>query len=208
MARFGLEDRIDFAECITCSMENRFVPNEIKEEVKNRGAKKLSIRMATMDDVDAVLNIYRPYVENTAISFEYEVPDKEEFRRRMTRILANYPYLVAEFSGIIVGYAYAGPFKERVAYKHCVETTIYVNEKFKGTGIGRLLYNELEKYLKQIGIKNLYACVACTENEDEYLTNGSVTFHKKMGYSSVGIFHKCGYKFDRWYDMTFLEKLI
>ena len=86
--------------------------------------------------------------------------------------------------------------------------TVYVDNDRKRGGVGKLLYKKLEELLKEQGILNVNACIAYTENEDEYLTNGSMKFHEHMGYSLAGHFHKCGYKFDRWYDMIWMEKFI
>ena len=101
---------------------------------------KLQIRVATKEDAEALLAIYAPYVEKTAITFEYEVPSIEEFRCRIQETLKKYPYLVAEKNGKIVGYAYAGAFHARPAYDWAVETSIYVSELQKGEGIGKALY--------------------------------------------------------------------
>lgn len=166
------------------------------------------IRSATEEDARALLDIYAPYVSETAITFEYEVPSLKEFTDRIERTLFKYPYLVAEYQGEPVGFAYAGPFKGRAAYDWSVETSIYVASGHKKGGIGRRLYETLECMLKEQGILNMNACIAYTEEEDEYLTNGSVRFHEAMGYELVGHFHQCGYKFGRWYDMVWMEKMI
>ncbi len=108
----------------------------------------------------------------------------------------------------VVGYAYASPFHERAAYQWCVEMSIYLDKDYRGRGLGRLLYNELERRLGAMGILNLNSCIGYPDEEDEYLTFDSVKFHEKMGYSMVGEFHKCGYKFGRWYNMVWMEKLI
>ena len=168
----------------------------------------ITIRTAVLQDAEALLEIYAPYVVNTAITFEYYVPTSEEFAGRMSNVLRRYPYLVAEVDGELAGYAYTGPFKERAAYDWAVETTVYVKEDMKKHGIGRALYEALEKTLAAQGILNLNACIAFPEKEDEYLTTDSVKFHKKMGFKEVGRFHKCGCKFGRWYDMVWMEKHI
>lgn len=170
--------------------------------------KNNSIRAATKQDAKELLEIYAPYVEKTAISFEYEVPSPEEFEQRIQNILKKYPYLVAERNGKIAGYAYAGPFKGRTAYDWAVETTVYVEQNQKRTGVGKALYEALENQLRRQNILNLYACVACTKKEDPYLTNNSVEFHRHMGYRVIGEFEKCGYKLGRWYDMVWMEKQI
>lgn len=118
-------------------------------------ASKITIRPATPDDAEALLSIYAPYVEQTAITFEYEVPSVEEFRDRIVHTLKLYPYLVAQretstnsnASTEIVGYAYAGPLHARAAYAWSVETSIYVKKSEKKSGIGKALYSALEKVL-------------------------------------------------------------
>ena len=167
-----------------------------------------TIRFAAPEDATDLLAIYAPYVETTAITFEYEVPTVEEFRRRIEKTLTFYPYLVAEREGTIVGYAYAGAFHARAAYAWAAEVSIYVDRNCRGQGIGRALYTALEQLLKEMGILNLNACIAYPEREDEYLTKASVEFHRHMGYEWVGQFHNCGYKFDRWYHMIWMEKII
>lgn len=170
---------------------------------------KYTIRVATPEDARHLLNIYEYYVKNTAISFEYEVPTLEEFTDRITNTLKKYPYIVAECEGAIEGYAYAGEFKSREAYDWSVETSIYVRHGFTGTGIGKLLYEALERALFYQNITNVNACIAIPHGEeDEYCTNNSMEFHEHMGYRLVGRFTQCGYKFDRWYDMVWMEKLI
>ena len=166
------------------------------------------IRSATERDAERLLEIYGYYVEHTAISFEYDIPGLEEFRGRIANTLRKYPYLVLEEDGVIVGYAYAGVFKGRAAYDHCCEMTIYLDHDAKGKGYGRTLYNALEEELRKIGIINLYACIGDPVQEDEYLTKDSEHFHQHMGYTKVGEFHKCGYKFGRWYNMIWMEKII
>lgn len=166
------------------------------------------IRTAGREDAAELLEIYRPYVEKTVITFEWEVPSLQEFRERMDHIMERYPYLVAERAGEIVGYAYAGTFKERAAYHWAVETTIYVREDQKKTGVGKLLYRALEKALELQNVLNLNACIGYPEVEDEYLTKNSVQFHEHLGYQWVGEFHKCGYKYGRWYNMVWMEKML
>lgn len=166
------------------------------------------IRKATLDDVERLLKIYAYYVKNTAISFEYEVPTGAEFKSRMENIQKKYPYLVLEDEGVICGYAYAGVFKNRAAYDHSCEMTIYLDRGKKGRGYGKALYTALEDELKKTGITNLYACIGDPIVEDEYLTKNSEHFHQHMGYTKVGEFHKCGYKFDRFYNMIWMEKIL
>lgn len=166
------------------------------------------IRVANSDDVAALLKIYAPYVVETAITFDYEIPTLEEFTEKIAGIIKKYPVLVAETEEGIVGYAYADTFKNKQAYDWAVETTIYVEKNCKKMGIGRLLYEELERILKLQNIVNLNACIAYQEVEDEYLTKDSVRFHEKLGYRKIGEFRQCGYKFNRWYNMIWMEKHI
>lgn len=169
---------------------------------------KIIIRSAKPEDAQRLLDIYSFYVSNTAISFEYAVPSVEEFRSRIQNTLKKYPYLVLEDEGEIKGYAYAGPFKTREAYKYSVENTIYLKTGESKKGYGRILLTALERELSERGFTNANACIAYTEKEDEYLNNNSMNFHAHMGYSLVGTFHKCAYKFGRWYDMIWMEKFV
>ena len=155
-----------------------------------------------------LLEIYAFYVENTAITYEYEVPSKKEFRNRIENTLRKYPYLVLEDDGVIRGYAYAGVFKSRAAYDRSCELSIYVDHSSHGRGYGRGLYEALENELQKRGILNLYACIAVPIVPDEYLTDNSESFHRHMGYQKVGEFHKCAYKFGRWYNMIWMEKMM
>ncbi len=166
------------------------------------------IRQAVPEDAGKILEIYIPYIEKTAITFEYDVPSPEEFTNRIEHTLKKYPYIVAESGDEILGYAYTGAFKERAAYDRAVETTIYVREDKKKLGLGRMLYSALEEISGAQNVTNLNACIAYPETEDEYLTRDSVKFHTHMGYQMVGEFHKCGYKFGRWYNMVWMEKII
>lgn len=168
----------------------------------------LHIRAASESDAEALLAIYAPYVRETAITFEYDVPTVEEFARRIRRTLERYPYLVAEESGAVAGYAYAGAFQSRPAYGWGAEVTVYVERSRRRGGVGRALYEALERAARAQGILNLNACIASPSGEDDYLTADSEAFHARMGYELVGRFHRCGHKFDRWYDMVWMEKLI
>ena len=175
------------------------------------------IREATPEDAPLLLEIYAYYVERTAITFEYDVPSVKEFRDRILHTKEKYPYLVIEEDGVIRGYAYAGVFKGRAAYDRSCEMTIYLDREAagrgpgSGRGLGRKLYEALEEELKARGILNLYACIgvpAKNAEDDEYLDHNSEQFHAHMGYTTVGRFHLCGYKFGRWYDMIWMEKMI
>ncbi|MDE7254472.1 MAG: GNAT family N-acetyltransferase [Acetatifactor sp.] len=169
---------------------------------------KIIVRDAKLEDAQRILEIYAYYVEHTAISFEYDVPTLAEFQTRMTNTMKRYPYLVVEKDGVIQGYTYAGPFVGRAAYGWSCELTIYLDHTALKCGLGRKLYEELEARLGRMGILNLYACIGYPDTEDEYLNRNSAEFHAHLGFSTVGEFHKCGYKFGRWYNMIWMEKII
>ena len=116
---------------------------------------KIRIRPAKPEDAEKLLAIYAPYVEQTAITFEYEVPTVEEFRERIHNTLKKYPYLVAEQGEEPVGYAYVGPFHDRPAYDWAVETSIYVDQNKKRMGIGKKLHEALEEELRNRGFLNM-----------------------------------------------------
>ena len=169
---------------------------------------QINIRPATPVDAPTLLAIYAPYVEGTAISFEYEVPSVEEMARRIEETQKTHPWLVAEEDGKIVGYAYAHIFHGRAAYQWSVETSIYVDRNEKRKGIGKQLHDAFEQALKAQGILNMNAAIAYIEQEDEYLTHDSIRFHECLGYKKVAHFHQCGRKFGRWYDVIWMEKII
>lgn len=168
----------------------------------------IAVRDAKMEDAGRILEIYDHYVRNTAITFEYDTPSLEEFKARMEKIMSRYPYLVVLEDGRIAGYAYAGAFVGRAAYDWSCEMTVYLDHSARKRGMGRVIYEALEKALRDMGILNLYACIGYPETEDEYLTANSADFHTHMGFVKVGEFHRCGYKFGRWYNMIWMEKII
>jgi phosphinothricin acetyltransferase len=169
----------------------------------------VKVENVTIEDAEELLAIYAYYIRETAVSFEYDVPTIGTFEKRIAEITAKYPYLKAvNEDGVILGYAYANTFKDRAAYDWSVETTIYVRNDLRRAGIGRKLYSALAVLLQNMGILNLNACIAVTSQEDPHLTNDSVSFHEKMGFQLVGTFHNSGYKFNTWYDMIWMEKLI
>ena len=166
------------------------------------------IRDAQASDAKRLVEIYDYYVKNTVITFDYETPSIEEFMQRIEHTMESYPYLVIEKDGCVEGYVYAGVFKDRAAYDWSCEITIYLDHEAQKQGMGRMLYEALEARLKQMGILNVYACIGYPEVEDEYLTRNSAEFHAHLGFVKVGEFHKCGYKFGRWYNMIWMEKMI
>lgn len=166
----------------------------------------MEIRTANAADAEAILEIYAPYVRDTAVSFEYEVPDIEEFRERIRHTLERYPYLVAVEDGKIAGYAYASAFHPRIAYIHSAEVSIYIAADKHRKGIGRALYSALESILSSQNIYKLHSCIAVPDGEDEHLTNDSFLFHGRMGYETSAKHIHCGYKFGKWYSVVWMDK--
>lgn len=169
---------------------------------------KTFIRAAVPDDAKELLEIYATYIERSAISFENAVPTIANFRKRISDTLKTYPYLVLVCENEILGYAYAAPFKNRPAYNWCVETTIYVKHGYARRGLGKKLYSALENILRSQNILNMNACIAHTSGASEYLTNASEEFHKKMGFKKAAHFSQCGFKFGKWFDMVWMQKII
>ncbi len=159
----------------------------------------MSVRQATVQDLPRILGIYGPYVENTAISFEYTVPTLAEFTQRFLNITAWFPWLVWEEDGIILGYAYAGRPWERAAYQWDASASIYLCPEAKGKGIGKKLYEKLEELLQRQGYRKVYAVIT-TANED------SLAFHRAVGYRHTATMPDCGYKFGKWYGTVWMEK--
>ncbi|WP_029231160.1 GNAT family N-acetyltransferase [Butyrivibrio sp. VCB2006] len=171
----------------------------------------MKIEKVTIDDAKELLEIYTPYVEETAITFEYDVPSLEEFKERIKSISSKFPYIKAvDDNGEILGYAYASTFKGRRAYDWSVETTVYVRKDSKRSRIGTMLYDALENSLAKMGIINANACISYLPDgqSDAHLTNDSYHFHLNRGYKLVGTFHDSGFKFGTWYDMIWMEKML
>lgn len=167
---------------------------------------KIRIRTAATDDAQAIRDIYSYYVEHTSITFEYEVPTVMEFQNRIAHTLEHYPYLVAEIEGEIIGYAYAGQFHPRAAYGWNVEMTIYLQHGIQRQGVGRKLYTVLENILKKQGFIKAIAII--TLPVDEYSNYNSMQFHERMGYHLAGQLDSCGYKFNRWYSVIWMDKML
>lgn len=157
------------------------------------------IRIATHDDLSQMLEIYAPYVNNTAYSFEYIVPTLEEFSARFENYTRQFPWLVWEEGGQVLGYAYGSAPFERAAFGWCAEASVYLHPKAHRKGIGTKLYKALEEILTQQGYRKLYALVT-SENRV------SVAFHEALGYRQIATFPDCGYKFDRLHSLIWLEK--
>ena len=149
---------------------------------------EIKIRPATEADAAEILNIYAPYITDTAITFEYDVPTLEEFTGRIRHTLEKYPYLVAEQNGKILGYAYVGPFHDRAAYDWAVESTIYCAPDARGFGVGDTLYRALLDILDGMGYWNVYALVADPNPASERI-------HARLGFTCVGREPHTAYKF-------------
>ena len=159
----------------------------------------MSIRLATVQDLPRILEIYGPYIENTAASFEYTVPSLEAFTQRFLGITAQLPWLVWEENGAILGYAYASRPFSRAAYQWSVEASIYLCPQAQGQGIGKKLYAALERLLQIQGYRKLYGVIT-TANES------SIAFHKAVGYRYLATMPDCGFKFGAWYGTVWMEK--
>lgn len=166
------------------------------------------IRVATVDDAKGILDIYKGYVEETAVTFEHTTPTVEGIASTIVSTLKSYPFLVALHDDVIVGYSYANSFRKREGYAWSVECSIYVSPTERKTGVGRALYVALENALREMGVLNLYACIAFSEEPDEHLTDASIRFHERMGFSEVGRFSRCGCKFGKWYGIVWMGKSI
>jgi len=150
-------------------------------------------------DAERIAEIYRPAVEGSYISFEEVVPTADEMAERMNRVLARLPWLVAEDeSGLVVGYAYASPHRERAAYRWSVDISVYVDPGRHGRGIGRALYDELLEQLRGLGFVNVYAGVTLPNP-------ASVALHEAIGMTRVGVYHRVGYKLGGWRDVAWYE---
>ena len=167
---------------------------------------ELKIRNARIEDAERLVEIYAYYVRNTAVSFEYKVPSVSEFSKRIRKTMEQYPYLVCEKQGRVIGYAYAGAYSIREAYAWTATSSIYIDHTFRRQGAGARLYEVLEDRLRKQGIVNLLAGVAYSEKEDVFLSHDSCQFHLKQGYIQVARMRGIGKKFDRWYDLLWMQK--
>jgi len=160
--------------------------------------KEYTIRFITADDAAAALEVYAPYVLSTAISFEYEVPSVADFRDKIEKITAQYPWLVCTCGGEIIGYAYGSTHRERKGYQWSPESTVYMKEDHHRKGIARVLYSALFEMLKLQGYYSVYAGVLSTNMK-------SVAFHKAAGFEEIGLFRNIGYKLGEWHSNLWLQ---
>ena len=161
----------------------------------------MTLRFVHPDDAEAILRIYAPYVEQTAATFETDVPKLSDFKSRIASISSQYPYLVCEQDGQIIGYAYATKHRERDAYRYDVDVSIYMKAAYHGNGAARSLYEKLFELLKAQGYYNAYA--ACVGSNVR-----SIAFHERCGFRVIGTHHNTGYKFGRWHDVVWMEREI
>ncbi len=159
----------------------------------------IRIRAATPADAAALREIYRPYVERTAISFEADVPSEEEFAGRIAKYANSWDWVVAEEDGACLGYAYGSAHRERAAYRWSVETSVYVHERHQRRGIATDVYAELLERLTTKGYCNAFAGIALPND-------ASVALHESLGFEMIGVFHRVGRKFDRWHDVAWLQR--
>jgi len=156
------------------------------------------IRIATKDDAAAMLEIYAPFILNSGITQETEVPSIEEFQKRILSTLEERPWLVCEIDKQIGGYAYAGKHRDRKGYQWCTEPSVYISEKFFGFGVANALYTALFEILKLQGYVNAYAVITLPNDR-------SIAFHKKFGFVYLTTYPKIGYKLGQWHDVGWMQ---
>lgn len=156
------------------------------------------VRLAVIEDSEKILNIYKPFITNTIITFEYDVPLLEEFEDRMKSVQSRYPWFVCEIDDEIVGYAYASKFNERMAYDWSVDFSIYISPEYQGRKIGKGLYHALLKTLKLQGFCNAYALITSPNIKSE-------SMHKSLGFREMGVCKNAGYKMGQWHDVKWFE---
>lgn len=167
---------------------------------------KYTLRLAKLTDAAELLAIYAPFVASSDrtlsdVSFEYEVPSVEEFTERIKNISADYPYIVCEHEGSLLGYVYAHPYMQRAAYQWGAAVTIYLAPEGQGHGLGKVMYTALEALLRLQGIVVTYACITASNEH-------SVKMHEACGYKIIGTFNNTGFKHGHWLDMVLMEKAI
>lgn len=158
-----------------------------------------TVRPVSKMDVADILAIYTPYITDTVITFETEVPTIEEFTERIENIKNEFPYLVCEVDGRVVGYAYASKHRARSAYKYSVDVSIYVAHNYHHKGLGKALYTNLFELLNKYNYYSAYAGITLPNDK-------SIGLHKSFGFIEVGTYHNVGYKDGKWLDVIWLEK--
>lgn len=159
----------------------------------------IMIRNASSSDSGTIANIYNHYIRNTIITFEEQVVSSDEISDRMDKVLsASLPWIVAENSGNVIGYAYATKWKTRSAYRFSVESTVYIEPDSFRLGIGSLLYENLFSLLKKAGIHTIIGGIALP-------SPSSVALHEKLGFKQVAHFKEVGIKFGKWIDVGYWQ---
>jgi L-amino acid N-acyltransferase YncA len=153
------------------------------------------IRFATPADASAVAEIYGPFCEDSPITFETERPTVPEIENRIRGIVERFPWLICENENEVIGYAYAGPHRDRAAYRWCVDVAIYLSEKRRGQGHGTALYTVLFELLRIQGYFQAYAGVTLPNP-------ASIRLHQRLGFEAVGIYRQVGYKANAWHDVS------
>lgn len=161
----------------------------------------IEIRPAADRDAAAIAEIYAPFVESSATSFETEPPSAEEMRRRIAETTVAYPWLVCDFNGIVAGYAYATRHRVRAAYQWSVESSVYVHPDFHGSGVARGLYTSLFAILAAQGFVNAYAGITLPNAR-------SVALHEAAGFLPIGVYRGIGYKFGQWHDVGWWHLIV
>jgi len=162
-----------------------------------------SIRPATPADIPAITRIYADAVQHGTASFELEPPDEAEMTRRQNALLdGGFPYLVAERDGAVLGYAYAGPYRARPAYRFSVENSIYVAADAHRRGVGRALMDRLIAESETRGYRLMIAVIG------DSAQTSSIALHRAAGFRLVGAFEGVGYKFDRWLDTVLMQRAL
>jgi len=159
----------------------------------------MNIRRATIDDALAIVEIYNWYILKTTITFETDVVTDEIMRNRISEKLMTYDWLIGEVDKKIIGYAYYGSFRPRTAYKHTVESTIYLSQDAQGKGFGKLLYTRLIESIQEHGFREIIGVISLPNPE-------SIRLHEKMGFAKIGILKNIGYKFDNYIDVVIWQK--
>ena len=161
------------------------------------------IRPATGNDIAAIAAIYARHVRDGTASFEIEPPSEEEMRRRHAALLARgYPYLAAEAGGEVLGYAYAGPYRPRLAYRDTVENSVYLRPEAAGRGLGTRLLDALIAACAARGFRQMVAVVGDSANL------ASIRLHERLGFRPVGVLRSVGYKHGRWLDTVLLQRAL
>jgi phosphinothricin acetyltransferase len=157
-----------------------------------------TIRLAEKKDYAAILEIYTPFITDTAITFDCDVQSVEEFSKKIDETMLRFPWLVCELNNEVVGYAYASKHRDRSAYQWSVESSVYVSPGLHQKGVGRSLYAVLFELLSMQDVINVYAGITLPNTKSE-------RFHEAIGFQTIGVYKNIGYKLGRWHDVKWME---